>query len=65
MTAADLIDEFRRLNEQEQRFFLHSMSAWLLLNLPDGEYLMLTKNEYRKISHQAEMYKSVRDLIEK
>lgn len=64
MKATDLMEQYLKLNEQEKTFFLHSLSAHLLLNLADGEFLMVTKSEFRKINHEAEMYKHVRELVE-
>jgi hypothetical protein len=46
MTPADLMNEFLKLSEEARNHFLASMRLYCDLHLPDGNYLILTKNEF-------------------
>ena len=56
MAAPDVMNEFIRLPEAERKNFLRSLSLYLLLRLPDGEHVMLSVEEYQRLTQQARAF---------
>lgn len=61
--VVELVNAYRALPEEEKNEFLHSLSMWLLLGLPDGEYLLLTKEEFRELRRSSGLYQAIMQTI--
>jgi hypothetical protein len=53
MTSSELMDEFRKLTEDEQNEFLAVLVLWTHIKLPDGKFLVLPMSEVRRDLNEA------------
>jgi hypothetical protein len=56
MESTDLFNQYLKLSPEGQNNFLHSLSMHLLLNLSNGKFLVVSKEEFVRLERCARLY---------
>jgi hypothetical protein len=62
-TRKDVFNQFLELNELQRNAFFAQLMMWTDLNLPDGTFMVLTKDQYRRAT-QGVMIPEIPELHE-